>query len=255
MNIPKIKVHYLTYFFILMACLTGMFKNFIVLAFIIIIHELGHIIIIKYFKYEIIEVLFLPFGGQTKITKDLNSPLKEEFLISISGVLFQLFISFFIYAFFDAGYINMYDYLIFKNYSLAIIVFNLLPIIPLDGSYIFKSILEYIISYKKAYFINIIISLIFLLLFLSYNYLYGLNNYLICSFLLYKIIIEIKNFKFQYNRFLLERYLKKFRMRKIKILNYNEIHKMQKERKHYFLFQNKFLNEKDRLHKLFDNKI
>lgn len=231
-----------------------MFKNVLILSLIIIIHELGHIIFIKYFKYEIEEITFLPFGGQTKIIKDINSSIKEEFIIAISGILFQLIFFYFIFTFFNEGYITFNDFLIFKSYSIALILFNLLPIIPLDGSIISRSILELIFPYKIANKLNIVVSLIFLIIFVYFNYIYQLNNYLIVSFLLYKIIVEIKYLDYYYNKFLLERYLKRLKRNKIIILNYNQVKKMKKERSHYFYFKNKLLNEQERLHKLFDNK-
>ena len=248
MNISKIKIHHLTYFFILIYCITGMFKNVLILSLIIIIHELGHIIFIKYFKYEIEEITFLPFGGQTKIIKDINSSIKEEFIIAISGILFQLISFYFIFTFFNEGYITFNDFLIFKSYSIALILFNLLPIIPLDGSIISRSILELIFPYKIANKLNIVVSLIFLIIFVYFNYIYQLNNYLIVSFLLYKIIVEIKYLDYYYNKFLLERYLKRLKRNKIIILNYNQVKKMKKERSHYFYFKNKLLNEQERLH-------
>lgn len=254
MNTSKIKIHNLTYFFILIYCITGMFKNILMLTIIIIVHEIGHIIFIKYFKYEIEEITFLPFGGQTKIIKDINSSIKEEFIIAVAGILFQLILFYFVYAYFNAGYINFNDFLIFKSYSIALILFNLLPIIPLDGSIISRSILELIFPYKIANQINIGISVIFLFLFIYYNFIFNLNNYLIVSFLLYKIIIEIKYLDYYYNKFLLERYLKRLKRKKIRILNYEQVEKMKKERSHYFCFKNKLLTEQERLHKLFDNK-
>ena len=77
----KIKINAFTYFFIISACLTGMFKECLILMLIIFIHELGHVLAIKYFNYPIKSIDFLPFGGITKIEKDLNSSINADLII------------------------------------------------------------------------------------------------------------------------------------------------------------------------------
>ena len=89
-------------------------------------------------------------------------------------------------------------YNLFNSYNKTIMIFNLLPIIPLDGYIFLRSILEYIFSYKKTYYISLIISIISIILFISYNEIFSLNNYLIISFLIYIIVTSIKEFKYIY---------------------------------------------------------
>ena len=89
-------------------------------------------------------------------------PLKEEFIISIMGLIFQELLFLIIFILRKNLIIDSYIYELFKNYNLAIFLFNLLPIIPLDGSKIFNVIVNKIFNFRVSYMINIIISILFL---------------------------------------------------------------------------------------------
>ena len=133
-------------------------------------------------------------------------------------------------------------------------MFNLIPIIPLDGNNIIHLLLEKIFSYQVSYFLNFTISIVFLIIFVAINYVYRLDNYFIVSFLLYKIIIYIKNYKYMYNRFLLERYLYKFKYNKINN-NTKDIKYLRKNVLHYFKNNNKYISEINKLKEYFNNNL
>ena len=254
MNIlKKVKFNYLTLFIIVSSFFCGMFNYLFILFIIIIIHELGHIIMIKLFGYEIINIEILPFGGKVNIKKNINSSINKEIIISISGIVMQSMFYIFINYLYIKGYVNTNYFLIFKNYNIAILLFNVLPIYPLDGYFFLKSLLEKITSFYLSINISIIISFISFLLFLVCNYKFHYDNYLICVFLFYKLLNYIKESKSIFNLFLLERYLYDFNFKKknlVKGINYK---KMKKDYKHYFLDNKKIYKEKDVLKKLFDN--
>ena len=54
----------------------------------------------------------------------------------------------------------------FYEYNLYILLFNLLPIFPLDGSKIFNLFLNQLFSFKKSHIYSIILSIIMLSFFL-----------------------------------------------------------------------------------------
>ena len=245
----KVKINAYTYFLLISAIICGVFKECIILFTIVLLHEIGHIIAIKFFGYEIKEIEILPFGGITKIAKDLNSSLNKEIIISISGVLMQLIIFFILFLLKQNNLINLEIYKLFFKYNLSILLFNLLPIIPLDGSIFLKSILEKFFSFYYTQIIMIIISLIMVILFGYVNYLFNLNNYLIAVFLVYKIYDYFINLKYLKNRFLLERYLNDYHFKKIKVIS--SLNSMQKEKKHLFSFNDKLVREKDILKRYF----
>ena len=210
----KFKINGATYGIILTFLLTGLIKNIILIYIIIIIHELGHIITIKGFHYQIKKVEIYPMGGVTSVDKKINSSVSKDIIIGFMGIGAQILLFFIFDGLFKINLISYNTFNLFKTYNKTIMIFNLIPMIPLDGYVIVKGVLELLVAYKKAFYLSGIISILSMGLFITYNEVLSLNNYLIISFLIYKLIKEIKNFKFLYWRFLIERYLaKKFNLK------------------------------------------
>lgn len=248
----KFKINSATYFLILSFLITGLIKNIILIYLIVIFHELGHIFIIKRLKYKIIKVEIYPMGGITSIDKKINTKITHEILISLFGIIFQIILWFIIYILLKNNFIRESTYILFKNYNKTIMLFNLLPIIPLDGYIFLRSILEIIFPYKKTYYLSLILSIISIILFITYNEVFSLNNYLVISFLIYKIITSIKEFKYIYMRFLTERYLYELPYEKLKYENKTDINLLKKDTYHYFKNQDKVYSEKKILNKIFN---
>ncbi len=242
--LKKIKISNYTYIFIIICALCGYIKNISIILCICLIHEFGHIITIKLFKYEIDKVEILPFGGYTTINKRINSSINKDILIALSGIFMQLILSFIIYI--SKNHFNQITYNLIIKYNFIIIIFNLIPIIPLDGNKIIHHFLEKLFSYHLSYQLNLIISIISLLIFTYINYKYHFDNYFIISFLVYKIIMAFKNYKYLENRFLLERYLYNFNYNKIEN-NTKNIKSLKKNVLHYFKENNHYIKEKKKI--------
>ena len=90
-----------------------------------------------------------------------------------------------------------------------------------------------------------------IIIYLSFNYLYKINNYMIASILIYKSIIFIKRIPYLQNLLYLERYLYKIPYKKIKYINKKENFKL--DTYHYVKNNNLYLKEEEYLQKLFDN--
>lgn len=238
-----IKINIITYLFFLISFLCGYFKNVIYIFLIIFLHELGHVLIIKLFKYKIIEVEFFPFGGITKIDKPINSSLNKELIIALAGVTIQLILYYILII------LKPIDYIMINDYNKLILLFNLLPIIPLDGSIIMHTFLEKYFPYQKAFLLYQIISLTFFLFFLIYNFIFTIDNYFICLVLLFQFLIVLKNKKYLINRFYLERMLYSFPYKKIENNFCKSVSVLKKETRHFFYENNHYLNEKEMLSK------
>lgn len=248
------KINTATYFLILSFLLTGYIKNIILIYLIVIVHELGHIFIIKFLGYKIKRVDIYPMGGITKFEKRINSKISHEIIISLFGVLFQIILSLIFYYLLKFSIIRSSTYDLFLTYNKTILIFNLLPIIPLDGYQFLRAINEMFFSFKKAFFISFGISIIAILLFITYNQLLSLNNYLIISFLIYKMVLVLKDFKFEHLKFLLERFLNTFSFHKIKYEKGINLDKLKKNTYHYFKIGDKVVSESEILAKKFKNK-
>ena len=213
-------------------------------SLIIIVHEIGHVLMGILFKWKIEKIIILPFGALTIFNEDLNRKLKEEFLIAIMGPMFQILFTFFLY------------YLGVQNavyYSISILCFNLLPIVPLDGSKLLNVFLNKITSFKRSHVFIIMIS--FLTMFMVIiNTDFNLIFILILVFLFMRVFSEIKNHDSLFNRFLLERYLKSYRFKKIKKINSQDVRKMERDYTHLFYDGFKYVSEREVLKKRFDFK-
>ena len=245
-----IKVNFLTLYFLLLLFLCGYLKLGIIVFIIVVFHEMGHILFIKLFKYKIIDITIYPFGGITKIDKDINTPLNKELLIACGGIIFQLIL--FIIIYFVP--INVITKELLYKYNMSILLFNMLPIIPLDGSIIINSLLNKIFSYKVSYYLYIIISIIFSIFYLFFNYWYSLNNYLIVSLFIIKTYYAIKNYKYLKTRFLLERYLNKYEYKYISTKT-GDLDILKIDTYQYFKENNKIVSEYSKLKEMFDTKF
>lgn len=238
------KINNYTYLFFIMCALCGYLKNVVIIFTICFIHELGHIFLAKFFNYEIISVELFPYGGFTTVNKKINSNINKDIIINCGGIIFQLIFLLIIFVF--KKYFNIITYHLYINYNIILIVFNMLPIISLDGNNIIHLILEKYFSYHLSYQINFIISLITLIMFFIVNYIYNIDNYFIIGYLFYKSIMYFKNYKYLKERFLLERYLYDIEYKKIDN-NTISINDLKKETLHYFKEKNKYIKERDKI--------
>ena len=192
------------------------------------------------FKWRIEKVILLPFGGLTVFEEDINRPLKEEALILLFGPLFQVILTYFF----------RYDE-VFVNYSKILLIFNLLPIYPLDGSKILNIILNMFLSFKKSHLITMYISFLFIVIvFVKYDF--NLFLLLILSFIFIRVILEIKRHNNIFNRFLLERYMKDFHFKKYKVIKGVDVNKMKRDYNHVFYNGKRYITEREILQKRFD---
>ena len=130
----KIKFHY-TYIIIAFGfIITGYFSNLLVFTSIILFHELGHYLIAKINKLNPQEITIYPFGGITQINSLINTKISSELMVALAGVILQTIYYLVIALLHNNHLIRDYIFNLFKTYNYHILVFNLLPIYPLDGS-------------------------------------------------------------------------------------------------------------------------
>ena len=228
------KIHPLTYITALIFILIGYFKFYLSFMLVLFIHELGHITLSILFKWHIKSIILLPLGLLLKFEDNLNKPLLEELIISISGIIFQLiFISF----------IHKYYLVLSSN---IILVFNILPIYPLDGSKVINIILNKITNFKTSYFLTLLLSFITIIILISISII-NKSLIFIISFipLLINLIELITNRDNVFIKFLLERYLYNIRFKKYKHIN--NIKYMKRDYYHYIIKGNNIIDEKEYL--------
>lgn len=114
------------------------FKYVLVLTTVIFIHELGHFAVMKMFKYKDLSIFFIPLLGALASGQKDEISQKQKVIIALSGPLPGVLI----------GTIMWITSMRFGNEFLSrcgnifiyLNLFNLLPIMPLDGGRIIKSL-------------------------------------------------------------------------------------------------------------------
>ena len=134
-------------------------------------------------------------------------------------------------------------------YHYVLLIFNLLPIYPLDGGRILNIIFNYHFNYLNSFKITYIISWFIIIILLIYNIFYfNLNLIFMIILIITKLIKTYKNRFYYYHKLLLERYLYHYKFNKIK--NIDNINSFYRDQYHYI----NFIKEKDYLKNYFKNK-
>lgn len=211
---------------------------------LIVVHELSHVAAAFYLKEDIEEVIIYPFGGVTKINALLNSSIKKEIFILIMGPIGQMLFYFMIFILYKYNLVNSstFNNLTYLNFFL--LIFNLLPILPLDGGRLLNNVLNFKFSFKNSHIITIFGScfvLVLLLLFLLFSV--KIFYVIVLLLLIKSIFYEIKIHKIMFNKFVIERILYNFKFKKGEDLK--NINGLKRNKIHNFIVNNKIYNERE----------
>lgn len=224
-----------------MAILTGSFKNFIIISFLIIIHELGHFIVAKHLGVEVDKIYIYPLGGISKFNMPLNISSLKEFIILIAGPFFQVIASLILIKVLpeEKQLINLYHY--------GILIFNLLPVYPLDGGKIVNLLFNVFLPYKLSLRLCIYLSYFIVLIILIFQKSITLNIIIMLMTMLILTTKEKRRINLLYNKFILERYLNNYQFRKSKLINSSN--NFYRNRRHIIKENGKYYLERDYLNK------
>lgn len=232
----NIIIHPLYYLIAFISFITGHFKAYIIYTLIILVHELGHIFAGMILKWPISKVTIYPFGCMTTFNNKLNSSSIEEFLILIYGPLFQV----------------LFNMLYPTNYHYFILIFNLLPIYPLDGSKLLFLLLNKITSYYYSYVYIFVISYITIIILLINRF--NFINLIILLYITYDVYRYIRLLPNIMYKFYYERYKYKYKYKHNNIIIGNNKYKMYKDKNNFFILKNKCYNEYNILKHFFERK-
>lgn len=233
----NIKISIPFYICFIIFILIGKFKFFISLTLITFFHELGHILTGILLKYKLEKVIILPLGCYSIFNTKINNNIFKEIFVTIMGPIFQL--------------VLLFLYKNYQEYNLYLLIFNLLPIYPLDGYKIFCIFLYNIFPFKKTLYISYIVSILLILTLILIRPT-SIIIYIVSIVFIYQLIKEYKNINFVFNKFLFERYLYKIKYKNNKYINSLNLNKMYKYKSHTFLSENKLIEEEKILKYMFD---
>ncbi|KYD10881.1 M50 family metallopeptidase [Heyndrickxia sporothermodurans] len=266
----KIHIHPLFWIIVGIAVITARFHELLILFSILFIHEMGHSIMAHFFSWRIKKISILPFGGVAEMDEHGNRPLKEELLVILAGPIQHVWLAIVMFVLFKMHIISISFFQTFMDYNLMILLFNLLPIWPLDGGKLLHLLFSVNKPFLQAIRITLFISLLFLLIFHVISIIitpFNLNIWIVVIYLYISLWAEWKQMNFVFMRFLLERYYgKKMDFKRLRPLNingeeflYEVLEKFQRGKKHPLLIMKDgkeigHLDENEVLHAYFAEK-
>jgi stage IV sporulation protein FB len=195
----------------LFSALTGYLVEALTLFGIVFIHEMGHTAAAMGLGWKVREVQLLPFGGVAVVDELGTVPLHEELIVALAGpfqhawmILFALLMK--IVA---PSSLEWWNYFIEVN--LMIGLFNLLPVLPLDGGRVLQCLFGYFMSYYRSLWLTTWLSLTlsaFVIGFAIYGWFSNqlpLNLLVIGLFLLLSNWFSYRQLPFLFFRFLMSR--------------------------------------------------
>lgn len=244
-NIFKFEIHPICYAVALIYIITGTFRPFFWITTLIVVHEMGHVLAGKFFKWNIEKIIIMPMGGITIFKESLNRPIFEEFIIALMGPLFQLVFYILIHSYIPYSW--------FDSANFALLLFNLLPLIPLDGSKIFHCIMDVLFAYQKSHLVVVWVSIV--LLCIGGIFCFYMNNlivYIMFICIAMKVIEEYKTSNLRFQKFLLERYLHAYHFSKTKKLYFKNTKGMYRDYNHIFFMNGHWVSERKILKNYFE---
>ena len=144
-------------------------------------HELGHFIVAYYYMFNISKIHILPFGIFIELLDYGMHPLSQELLLVIMGPLFSLLIM-----------PLLTSELLKINY--LILIYNLLPIYPLDGSKLLLMFLECFLDMQLSIKIQIRVSIFMMgVILIKYP---NIGYLIVMIYLFYHNYLYIKEYRF-----------------------------------------------------------
>ncbi|MDQ0414560.1 M50 family metallopeptidase [Mesobacillus stamsii] len=269
--VRKLQIHPLLWVVIALAIATAHFIELMMLLLIIFVHEMGHVAAASFFSWRIKKIALLPFGGVAEVDEHGNRPLKEELIVVLAGPLQHVWMMGLAYLLFITGTFPEKWHSLFVGYNLMVLVFNLLPIWPLDGGKLLFILLSMNTPFQKAHLLTLYASAGGLLIFsgiLLFVAPLTLNVWIIIGFLAVSLYFEWKQRQFAFMRFLMERYYgKRVDLRELRPINTSEnemvghvLQRFQRGCKHPIIVkkqngEERMIDENELLHAFFSEKI
>lgn len=196
----KVKFHPLFILYVFLCLYFGWFNNVFYYVVTIVIHEYAHYFMATKLGYPTNGMLFTIYGAGLNTSNIYK--IKDDIKISLAGPIINFIIIILIICFWwliPTTYLFTYDFFIS---NLVVMLFNLIPIYPLDGGRVIVALISSKIKRKKVIKINNFIcfglGLFFITLFIiSMFFTHNLNLLFIGLFLSLNSVLSDKNDYFE----------------------------------------------------------
>lgn len=142
----RIKLNLFFILFLFSSYFAGWLQQSLLLFASVLLHEAGHVLAARSLGIRVYEVELLPYGGVARMEELSKLGGKAEAVVSAAGPVVSLLLALVFKSFSGSTDIFAAAY----RYNLIISVFNLIPVLPLDGGKIARNILVFFIGYRQA---------------------------------------------------------------------------------------------------------
>lgn len=141
-----------------------LFLKLLLVHALVCIHEFGHSFTAQYFKYPVDFITFYPIGGLAKISGPFWKDNSHEFWITLFGPATNFVMAVIFSILYSWGFTNLFVTLM-VIFNTVLLLFNLIPVFPMDGGRLTRSLLGYVMEdVAKIQHVTFIITLITLIL-------------------------------------------------------------------------------------------
>jgi Zn-dependent protease len=142
-------ISFIIFFFIFSFLYPAQILALAVIFASVVAHEYGHVLAAKYCGVDTKLVTLTPLGGLALLVNLPRDPTKE-ILIAGAGPLVSLILALWSGALALITFMITDFFIIVGLANLILFVFNVLPVMPLDGGRLFRAFLHYWYDYQKS---------------------------------------------------------------------------------------------------------
>lgn len=112
---------------------------------LVLLHELAHLVAALCIGLKPCRIVLFPFGVNLKLKNSIIAALSDEFILYLSGPLLNAFLAVISVLFMQNEYARLFYY-----NNMGLFLFNILPILPMDGGILTKKILASGVGHRKS---------------------------------------------------------------------------------------------------------
>ena len=202
----KIRISWLWIPFLLWIPWNESWKTLAFLFLFLSVHELAHIAVAKWFHYPIQKMIIYPFGLCAVIDSIGYRQGLSDLMILMAGPFTHMLWPLLLHLCCQLGWISTVyeEYLCMLNAS--ILLFNLLPIYPLDGGRIMELLVQKLLPFTRAKQATLMLSIIFVGIIAAAHVFRGLSGSVVCILLIIENLMSFSSIAYQRLQFYHYRY-------------------------------------------------
>lgn len=146
----RLHVHPLLPLLWAVACVTGMHRHILPVLLAFFLHECGHLLMARLFLIPVAEIEVTPLGGVISLQNAEASPAVHHFFLALAGPACSFLGCLLTALLYRGGIISFFFACAFAKANLILFLFNLLPVLPLDGGQMIRVLLCRLIPCQTA---------------------------------------------------------------------------------------------------------